>query len=352
MIDLFFVEEDWSAEGEWAHGKIRTSKREVARRTGTDWKWFYTKIWTTWLEIGVVSEEKIEQGYIFLPKLAKKEDINVSPRQIKTMAADMENMAAEILELKTFKTTFFKLFAGNQEDREKAWRSYTSTLEVLHLQTGGLTPPPSDLLEKDIDPEDLPPPTSNSVKRPQQEARQVEEEAGGGGVASLSKEEKEKLIAELVNRDVFDHKAKSLVEKYDRDEILAEIVYYDKDKKANPRMNAGILVHRIESQAAKTRQIREAVLTKQRNKEQEAKRREEQAIAQAELEEQTTAEAYIEQLGPEERVELRERAINVIKDMPDIKQEFITEILIQVKEKEIVLTSYLQRQGEETGADG
>lgn len=90
----------------------------------------------------------------------------------------------------------------------------------------------------------------------------------------------------------------------------------------------------------------------EKEKEREARRLERERIARLEQEERDRAEqerveleAYKETLDPEERARLRERALEEIRNMQGIKEEFITEVLIEHQENEI-LREEMEKDGD------
>ncbi len=81
----------------------------------------------------------------------------------------------------------------------------------------------------------------------------------------------------------------------------------------------------------------------EKEKEREAERLEQERLAHLEQEERDRAEqemadmeTYKESLNPAERAELRERALKEIREIKDIKENFISEILIAFKENELL----------------
>jgi len=53
-------------------------------------------------------------------------------------------------------------------------------------------------------------------------------------------------------------------------------------------------------------------------------------------EEREKINAYKESLSPEQRSELREKALSEIKKLENVREEFISEVLIEAKENEIL----------------
>ena len=102
--------------------------------------------------------------------------------------------------------------------------------------------------------------------------------------------------------------------------------------------------------------VSNAILERQYEKEREAERLEQERIARLEQEERDKAEqeraeieAYKETLDPDERTKLRERAMEEIRAMENIREEFITDILIEVKENEIARTE-MESKGQDSGS--
>lgn len=92
-------------------------------------------------------------------------------------------------------------------------------------------------------------------------------------------------------------------------------------------------------------------LKAEKEKEQEARGLEREGIARLEQEERdreeqerAKIEAYKQSLGPEERAKLRERALEEIRGMQGVKEEFIGDILIGFKENE-TLKSEMEKEG-------
>ena len=84
-------------------------------------------------------------------------------------------------------------------------------------------------------------------------------------------------------------------------------------------------------------------LEAEREEEKEAQRLERERIARLEQEERNRAEqeriefeAHKETLDPEERSKLRERALKEIRSIEGIKEDFISDMLIEFKENEIL----------------
>ena len=92
-------------------------------------------------------------------------------------------------------------------------------------------------------------------------------------------------------------------------------------------------------------------LNAEKENERETERLEQDRIARLEQEERDKAkqervkiEAYKETLDPEARAELREKALKVIKDMEGVKAGFISNILIAIKENEILRSEMTENQ--------
>jgi hypothetical protein len=93
-------------------------------------------------------------------------------------------------------------------------------------------------------------------------------------------------------------------------------------------------------------------LEAEKKKEREAERLERERIARLEQEERDRAEqeraeieTYKESLEPEERAKLRERALEEIRGMDGIKEEFIGDVLIKAKENEILKSEMEEDEG-------
>ena len=99
MVFHFFVERDLEADPEWAVGRIRASKREVAAKLGLDRSHFNDHIWPAWEAAGVVETREDTPGVIFLPRLYRKADIAIDPMEIKQMAADIEEIKLALAEM-------------------------------------------------------------------------------------------------------------------------------------------------------------------------------------------------------------------------------------------------------------
>ena len=89
--------------------------------------------------------------------------------------------------------------------------------------------------------------------------------------------------------------------------------------------------------------VPKSYLEAEKEKEREAEKLERERIARLEQEERDRAEqerieleAYKEALAPKERKGLRERALEGIRSMEGVKAEFITEVLIEAQENEIL----------------
>ena len=76
MLNDFFlsmlIELDWNSDAVWVIGRIRTSKREIAKRLGIDRRHLNEAIWPVWEKKGLVAISDDDPGIVLIPKFYKK----------------------------------------------------------------------------------------------------------------------------------------------------------------------------------------------------------------------------------------------------------------------------------------
>ena len=142
------------------------------------------------------------------------------------------------------------------------------------------------------------------------------------GQQKISKKEREKANAVI----------KELREQYSDFDIRYAIDWTINNWKEKP--NTIGCLHSSIGQAMAAKKETETEKLKEIEREQKkAKQIEEDKKAD---EEREKINAYKESLSPEQRSELREKALNEIKKLENIREEFISEVLIEAKENEIL----------------
>ena len=155
---------------------------------------------------------------------------------------------------------------------------------------------------------------------------------------------KPELLSLLTEKGLTEKQAAKLISEQQLEVIKAQLEYFPfrlKDYKAQGREinEPGILYDSIKGNWKAPK----GHLNAEKEKEREARRLEEERIAQLEQKEQerqeketAELEAYKESLDPKTRAKLREKAQQEIRSMKNIKEGFITEILINIKENDIL----------------
>ncbi len=167
-----------------------------------------------------------------------------------------------------------------------------------------------------------------------------ENESGKPGTTEANSE----LLPLLIEKRLTQKQASKLVEEKKSDVINDQLTYLPfrlKEYKAQGKEinEAAILYESINDNWSAPK----GHLGVEKEKEREAERLERERIAHLEQEERNKAEqerakieAYKEALNPDERVKLRERALEQIRSMEGINEQFIGEPLIAGKENEIL----------------
>lgn len=157
-------------------------------------------------------------------------------------------------------------------------------------------------------------------------------------------EPKSELLSLLIEKGLTEKQAAKLISEKKPEVVKAQLDYFSfrlKDYESQGREinKPAILYDSIKGNWKAPK----GYLKAEKEKEREAERLEEEKRARLEQEEpereekeRERLEAYKERLDPEERARLRERALQEIKSMKGIKDEFINEILIAFSENEIL----------------
>ena len=93
----FHVEEDYRSPGEWVTGKVRATKREIIEKSKVKKTLFYRTLWPELKEVGLVIDNG--DGWVTLPYLWRKEDVSISPVEVREMGQAQEKSDKRVEEL-------------------------------------------------------------------------------------------------------------------------------------------------------------------------------------------------------------------------------------------------------------
>ncbi len=161
---------------------------------------------------------------------------------------------------------------------------------------------------------------------------------------SGSTESNSELLPLLIEKGLTQKQAAKLVAEKDPEVIADQLMYlpfrvkeYESQRK---EINEPAILY---NSIIEDWKVPKSYLEAEKEKEREAERVERERIARLEQEEQDKAEqermeleAYKGTLDPEEREKLRERALERIRSMEGVKEEFISDVLIEAQENEIL----------------
>jgi len=310
-----FIEEDWTSEGSWVKGNIRTSKTEIMRLGGvSDGAFYHEKGWKALTEAGLVQDN--DDGSITLPMLKKKIDITLSPAQVKEMQERLERLedivftGIEDAAKKRIKSAKSEKSTANFAGKSANFAGKSANFAVTSFKE-----------EKD---KDLSLSSDNIISGFYR----------GIGQAKISRQKRERAfkVFKKLRNDGF-----SVLD-------IAYAVKWTLENAKQELYDFSIIEHTI-GQAIAAREKEEA--ESRQIEERERKEREEKERIEREEEELRRIEAHRDSLSPEERAELREKAIAEISESGEYKKEFVSDLLIEIKEKEI-LRRKLEKNGSGT----
>lgn len=316
ILYRFFVEQDPDVEGEWVLGRIQASKAEIAAKVPGERSWFRDKIWPTLESLGLVREA--EGGFVELPKLYKKAHQYLSPLQV-TRRFNLIVQKLEEMETRqaSIESLILEVKPLNLEVKPPKLEGAPPNLEVKPPKPGGV------IINRDQNKRSL---SSNNI---------ISGFYRGIGQKRISKRKRErgKIALEKLRKEGFS-----------AEDIAFAVGWTLGNAKEEP-YDFSIIEHTI-GQAIAAREKEEAEWREMQERERKAQ--EERERIEREEKEHDEIEAYKEGLDPDQREELREKAVAEIRDSGDYKEQFITEVLIEIKENEILNRRIKKENGEKS----
>ena len=291
LVTTFAIQEDWGDDPVWVSGLVRANKIDIASESGVNYPGFY-QLWQQLIEAGLVRER--EDGLFVLPFYKKKAYDSISAMEVRERLSRLE--------------------ANLKKDQEKPDQEADDPPEK-----------PDDPPEKPDDPPEKP--EVHPFKEERKNSLSVDKIVSmfyrGIGQKRISKQKRErgKRLLKKLRKEGF-----SL-------EDIAFAVEWTLENAKQEPYDISIIEHTIGQAAA----AREKTESKRRVIEESDKALEEERARQKrEEKEREQIESYKGQLEIEEREALREEAETELVASGEYKKQFISDLLIGIKENEIL----------------
>ena len=322
---VIMEEEGWDTDQKWITGRFDADKGLIRTWSGVSTSHFY-RSWNELIEAGLLQEGEIPSGgtrtpTYRLPYYKKRADTGITISEIKEMASRLVYVEGRIEE-----------FADSLEEMIKASRGVkipsggntSSGGKGVKIPSGGTDRPSggNGSFKEEIDQKPLSP---NSM---------ISGFYRGIGQEKISRQKRERAIK------VFKKLRK---DGFTPDQIAFAVEWTLENAKEQP-YDFSIIEHTI-GQAIAAREREEA--ESREIDERETREREEREQIEREEEEREEIEAYKESLDPDQRAELREKAIAEINEAGEYKKEFVNDFLINLKENEILRRKLSDENGVE-----
>jgi hypothetical protein len=331
------IDEDWKSDPDWVIGTIKARKKEIIEKSSLSEVTFYRKAWAKLIEYGLVKEEK---GAILLLKYKRKERDDQLPLELpfitRTNINEENSQNESKLESKNFQNES-KNFQNESKLESKNFQN-ESKLESKNFQNESKNFQNESKLEsknfqnesKNFQNESL----QHIIKN--KEGPEKEKEISLSlislfystiGQTKISKEKRERALKsfEEIRKDGFTD-----------DQIEFAVKWIPENAKEKPYDFA--IVPNMIGQALAAREEYEGKERRKAEKEAEIQaeksRQEEENRKSAEYAEK--CRLVKEKMTPDERNELKEKAIKSLENKGN-KRQFINEILIEIEENRILM---------------
>lgn len=317
LISVFQVEEDWGSDPDWIAGIVKTTKSEIMRNSGVGGKGRggFQKAWQNLLDAGLVVEQPDKT--FLVPFFKKKRYDSISPREVRERFMRLEELHKD--DLHGIGETQKSSISEPDETPPKGQNLGTQDTKVTSESTKVTSERSTVTSERS--PHIII--GSENKKTLSLVYTVINIFYKGIGQEKISKEKRErgKKVFQKLRKDGFS------------DEDIAFAVEWTlKNAKEEP-YDFSIIEHTI-GQAKAARERKEA--ENREIEERERAREEEQAKQERYDKERQEIEDYKESLSPEERMQLREEAEGELRESPEVNDEFINDMLIDIKENEIL----------------
>ena len=339
-------EEGWETDSLWITGRFRASSSSIIKMANMSRATFY-RAWPELLESGLVEEK--ENGFYALPFYKKRGDSPITESQLNAMISRIHSLEDHIGKLTGLVSSLLRKRdsgEGQKSVSQKQTKVSDDETEVSQKQTKVSQKQTkvsqnwgtSSDLDRGIDPVPPPPGPGGPIEEVQEICHSEEEEGGGGGISGSEEEDRQYLIDQLTDKGVYASTAAKLVDKYGGKRILDNIKLVDRERSQGVRFESvgGVLVSRIKKDHAGSQERQGAAKRKKQEEEEETRRLEEEAKREEEERRAGQIEAYRESMSEEDRQKLHDQAVAEIEESGKFKKAFITDLLVKIKENEII----------------
>ncbi len=316
IINEFYIEHDFHADGIWVVGKTGGSKTNAIDKIGVGRNWFHTKFWPLMEELGLIRLGT--DGNIEIPMMYKKNQAYMPAAEIREEFAVLRTRLSEIEKLPRNDHDPNARNGGDRED--------------------------SNAKSKKRDPMD---PKKGSIGS--QKGIQWIPKNGDSVLINGLKKDKESLshmhMVDLFYTDIGQKKisgekrerALVILQDLGKDGFSAEDIEFGVKwilQNAKEELyDFSILKHTIGQALAD----RDKVTAQEREREeQERRRREKDERKEREAEELREVEEYRSKLSESEKEELNNEALLELRGDPEVRNDFITETIIKIWENRII----------------
>lgn len=323
LLTGFEIEEDWETDGDWVGGIIEATKTEIQQKTGVGGergRGGFQKAWVALVGSGLVTEQ--EGRKLYLPYFKKKSYEAISAREIRERFKRLEQLHRDAFEE-----------PGSGE------AGGTDLPEVLTSQIAISTSQRSDSRSERSKEEGVYPFKGFKRKNSLSIDKVISGFYRGIGQEKISKQKRERAVVIL---------KKLRTDGFGLEDIAFAVKWTLENAKEEP-YDFSIIEHTIgQALAARDREEREAKATEERDN----AAAEEQAQREKEEQEREEMDAYKQSLSAEERAALRQQALAEITASGEYKPQFVNDILIEVKENEILRKRLVEANQPRPGSKG
>jgi len=312
MLRRCYVERIPDTPGLWIAGRIAVSRYEISKRVSKSRGHFGTDIWPRWEEMGVV---EMRDGGVYLPMLFKKGEEAFEPsamlEKIDTLQSQQAASNIEILELRKTLTKFVQLLSEGRN---------VITAETIP-EGSDYDPPEAGYGLSGIASSLL---IDLTISLSQRDAnKMVSRFYGEIGQKRISRGLRDRAIASI---------KKLMKEGYRPGQIAYALEWIPKNATEEVK-HFGIVPHMID-QAIEAGE-KELAILEARQAVQEQREVDERSRL-SDQQESAALENYKDQLPDQEREDLREKVVTKLQNTPGIKDEMISEIVINAFENELI----------------
>lgn len=320
MLNEFYVEEVTDTEGIWVAGRIHATVNGIGVKVSNSRGYFRKEIWPRWQEIGIA---EIRDGGVYLLKIYKKGDAYLQPLRLRqemdAIKARQSEMKMHSLEMEEKSSEMEKTIQNLVGILSKG-RNVITTPTITERPDLGYSEAGSGLSV--IVPLSLL--GSRSKKISLSEANKLisrfYRKLGKKRIPRAVRERSNLIFQELIQ------------DGYKPGEIAYALEWIP-DNSKEPVQHFAIVPHMIDQAVDAGKKELEIQEAKKRLEEERVKVEENRLSEQQERE---ALQAYKDQLSAEAREELRNNALLEIRGMQGMKPDFISDILIETVENQMI----------------